>query len=347
MRTWRFIGVSWQDRETVGQQAVADVHSQLQITPEWSLINSEGFTWWPHQFAQSVWTDEGVFRNSRSIYRLHTEIDLVRGKGQNAKLNVALEHEMDQCNLSALVYDKASDTYRLHSSVFAEEDNIHWISKLFSAAVTLQVVEAKAIAAHLAVSNRAAAAISGHPTAGLREEPDKLLGTALGYFTTGGAQDCRWIDVDEWKKVDWAMERQALDYEMTPGRQLTARFFWAADESQTIDLAISTDEPHEVLGNGLHFTLMIPLRVSAQHIAQMALELNENERANWHTSHMLGSWCSHYDSLAFRLFIPNALYQVGILEEIAVTMATRAIWVTEFFLEKKEQAQMARDATVR
>ena len=212
--------------------------------------------------------------------------------------------------------------------------------------MTLQVVEAKTIAEHLAKSYRAAPAISGHPTAGLREEPDVLLSTALGSFTTGGVHDCRWIDVEEWRQVDWAMERQALEYEMTPGRQLTARFFWAADETQSINLKISTDEPHEVLGNGLHFTLTIPLKVSTEHIAQMALELNENERANWHTSHMLGSWCNHNDSLAFRLFIPNTLYQEGILEQIAVTMATRAIWVTEFFLEKKQQAQMARDATV-
>ena len=204
----------------------------------------------------------------------------------------------------------------------------------------------RSIAEHHAESNRAAPAISGHPTAGLREEPDVLLNTALGSFTTVGVQDCRWIDVDEWRQVDWAMERQALEYEITPGRQLTARFFWAADESQAINLTITTDEPHQVLGNGLHFTLTIPLKVSAEHIAQMGLELNENERANWHTSHMLGSWCNHDDSLAFRLFIPNGVYQTGILEQIAVTMATRAIWVTEFFLEKKEQAQMARDATV-
>ena len=59
---------------------------------------------------------------------------------------------MDESHLSALVYDKPSDTFRLHSSVYAEEQIAHWICGVFHSAAVLQVAQAYDIAARTCAS---------------------------------------------------------------------------------------------------------------------------------------------------------------------------------------------------
>jgi len=46
----------------------------------------------------------------------------------------------------------------------------------------------------------------------------------------------------------------------------------------------------------------------------------------------------HDEKLAFRLFVPNLLYTPQALTEVCVAMATRAIWVDEWFVALRQQA---------
>jgi hypothetical protein len=185
-------------------------------------------------------------------------------------------------------------------------------------------------------------AVTAHPGSGVREERDPAIGTAVGPLLTEGSLASKWEGLYEWKDVDWAMERQAMRWQKSDGHTSLSTFYWAPDETQSLRLLISCDEPHPVFGNGLHFTLSVPLKMSAQHVAYMALELNQHERDNWTKTHMLGSWCNHEGALAFRLFVPNANYMDGVLHELSVTMASRAVWTNEFFVAKKAAAQASK-----
>ncbi len=296
--------------------------------------------------AQRVWSEAGLFRNSRSYYRLHTEIDVLRGAGHKEELEIVLEKEMDEADFSALIYDEPSDTFKLHSSVYLEEDNAPWLIDLFQASVALQAAEAEEISQRVGAKLHAARALSEHPDLGPRVEPHMLIESTADYFNLESAKPSHWEGNEEWNEVNWIMERQAQEWQKSDGNSIGAEFYWAPDQDQSIKLNITSQEPHKELGNGLHFTLTIPLNMNTRHIAYMALELNEHERSNWLKTHMIGSWCNHDQMLAFRLFIPNKLYQERVLHELAVTMAARAIWANEFFFVKKAQAEANRKASL-
>jgi hypothetical protein len=338
--------VSWKKRETLGEQIVADAFDVLQPPVEWLLNQPDGFTWWPGEMAQRVWTDQGIFRNSRTYYRLHCETDLVRAGKHKQDLDGILEKLMDDCAFSSLIYEKRSDTYKLHASIYAEADIAGWITGLFQTAARLQLADAYRIVDKVTELLHPSHAVTTHPTSGVREERDPRINDALGPLIASGARESAWCGVDEWRDVDWAMERQAQKWAKSDRKQSISTFYWAACPNDEIKLHISCEEPHSLFGNGLHFTITVPLKMSAQHVAYMALELNQHERDNWLKTQMLGSWCNHDGTLAFRLFVPNACYMEGVLHELSVTMASRAVWTNEFFWAKKQAAEAAKQPSV-
>ncbi len=318
----------------------------MHVPDEWLHEREDGFSWWPGHLAQRIWAEEGLFRNSTTYYRLHAEIDLFRGGREREKLRTVMEEEMDDSQLSALVYDKPSDTFRLHSSVYAEEQIAHWVCDLFHTAAVLQLAQAYDLAVRTSASTNTVLAASQHPTRGIRDEEDDLVGNALTRFTYEGRLESRWAGKDEWREVEWALERQAVSWSKTDLKSSRALFYWSPDPTKTIELLISSEERDTVLGNGVHFTLTMPLELSAEHVGTMALELNDHERDNWLKTHMLGSWCNHDGRLGFRLFLPNLVYQEGVLRELSVTMASRAVWANEFFARKKAEAETAKQASI-
>jgi hypothetical protein len=331
--------VSWKKRDTLGAQVVADTFDVVRPPVEWLLNQTDGFTWWPGELAQRIWVDDGLFQNGRTYYRLHAEVDLVKAGARKEQLDELLEREMDACVFSALIFEKRTDTYRLHTSVFAESDIASWISKVFQAAVKIQVTTAYRLVDTVTKSLPVSKALTSHPTGGVRDNRDEMAIEGLGQYITEGHLPCKWLGIDEWRDVDWAMERQAMAWSKSDGNTSFSKFYWGPNPEHSMELLISAVEPHPVLGNGIEFTLTIPLKMNCKHISYMALELNEYERGNWLKTHMLGSWCNHNGTLAFRNFIPNSLYQDGLLHELSVTMASRAAWVNEFFLAKKKQAE--------
>jgi hypothetical protein len=337
--------VSWKKRETLGEQIVADVFDVLTPPADWLLNQPDGFTWWPGELAQRVWTDQGIFRNSRTYYRLHSETDLVRAGKHKGELDAILEKHMDECAFSSLIYEARSDTYKLHSSIYADTEIAHWITKIYQTAVKLQIADAYRIVDKVTEQLHPSHAVTTHPTSGVREDRDPRIGAAVDPIVSNGQGKSMWLGLDEWRDVDWAMERQALAWAKNDGHSSHSTFYWAANTDEVIRLKITCDEPHPMFGNGLHFTLTVPLKMSAQHVAYMALELNMYEKENWLKTHMLGSWCNHEGALAFRLFVPNANYQDGVLHELSVTMAARAIWTNEYFFAKKQAAEAAKQAS--
>ena len=137
------------------------------------------------------------------------------------------------------------------------------------------------------------------------------------------------------------MEREARKFDTDRQTYLTAEFDWACGEDP-LKVEIRTDEPHKKLGNGLHVTMTVPMRLSPDAIGHLLLDLNTYEKNEYQRCHTLGSWCMHDGKLAFREFVPNSLFADEYLEEICVTASTRAIWTNEWFYEMKCRAEASR-----
>ena len=136
------------------------------------------------------------------------------------------------------------------------------------------------------------------------------------------------------------MEREAVQFESDRSSRLEAEFEWVCGEVN-IHVTARTDQPHSYLGNGLHITMTVPLKLSTEAIGHLVLDLNGLERTDYKRCHVLGSWCAHEGRLAFRVFVPNTLYTPQVLPDMLVSVSTRAIWVNEWFFQKKCEAAHA------
>lgn len=333
--------MSWQERSELGTSLVAEISEALKVPEKWRVDQQRGFTWWAEDFAQHVWCDPGLYHNAQAVYRVHSETDLLKGRGNAEKFEVELERAMDASTFSAVVYDEAQDTYKLHCSVYAHSENVHWLKRMLFAAVAIQVAEAHQIGHKLAKTLHAVPASSAHPQNGIRSDRDPMLSVIDMYFKPNGSQPSRWKGASEWREMERIMERQSLTFDSDHESHMTATFEWRGGfGADRIALLVSTDEPHPELGNGLHFTLTLPIEMSPEHLAHLALELNQIERNEWKRSHMLGSWSVHGDRVAFRNFIPNTVYNSEILEQLTLNMGLRANWVSDYFEQRARQASV-------
>lgn len=335
--------MSWRERTDLGHSIVADIHETLRIDDRWIVERGNGFTWWASDFAQSVWCEMGLYHNGMATYRVHAETDLLRGRGRPHQFESAIETEMDGCSFSSVIYDDREDTFKLHSSLFATEENIGWLKRTFLAAVALQVCEAHHLGHGLARAVGGVPASSSHPTAGMRTKADSCLEIIPRYFGPMGVQPSRWLGTVEWNEAERAMDRESLRFWTDHQGKLHAEFAWDAGgmAGDVVLLQVDAHEPSSMMGNGLHFTLTVPLRMPPERVARLALEMNSLERQEWHRCHTLGSWCNHRGQLAHRLFLPNTIYNPDLLPNLVIASAVRAQWVNEFFLAKRAAAMNA------
>lgn len=301
-----------------------------------------GFRWWPSDQCQHVWCEEGIFQNSVTTYRLHAETDVIKGSGRAKQFEVELERMMEHTSLNALIYHQDEDVYRLHSSIFATEENMEYLKRTSFAAIILQLHEARHLAHTLRESLRAVPANTSHPTMGLRPQDDPMINAHQAYFVPAGQHPSKWSGVPEWRETEFAVEREATKFQSDHHTHLVADFPWEAQPEKSIRLDVNTREAHPELGNGLHMTLNIPLVMSPERVSHLALELNQHERDNWKRAHMLGSWACHDGLLCFRLFLPNVLYRQELLVHFVLQMAVRAHWSNEYFMDLKRKAEAAR-----
>lgn len=335
--------MSWREKTTLGQEFVGAVYDMLRVEDAYVLDDESGFTYWTGDFATRVQTDMGIFRGSLSTYRVTAETDFLKGRGHMQELALALEHEMDDCSFSGPVYDLKTDTFKLFCGVYATSDQAEWLVRTLSAAVALQIAEAYDLSKRLSQHFHASLPTTGHPVTGMRTQPDPMIDSALGFFVGSGGVPSKWIGVPTWQQAGWIMEREASKFDTDRQTYLSAEFDWACGQDPML-LQIRTDEPHPKLGNGLHVTLTVPMRLSPDAIGHLLLDLNTYEKTEYKRCHTLGSWCMHGENLAFREFVPNTLFADEYLEELCVNMCTRAIWTNEWFYDMKCRAAAAKQA---
>lgn len=323
--------MSWRTKNDLGLAIISDIHDALKIEDHWAKDVSRGFMWWPETHAQKIWVETGMFHNAQSMFRVHAETELIRGGGRAAQYELALASVMNDATLSAICYEPQRDMYTLHSSVYFTQENLDLYKKLFFGAIALQVDDAHRIARDLSRSVRAIPAMSEHPEHGLRTHADPLIGSTDRFFVPYGRMPSKWLGVaEEWKRVEWAMDRQASSFESDHNSYLKAQFPWSVGDGM-VELCVIAGEPNPRLGNGLTLQLKLPLALPPEKLAHTAMDLNHQERAEWLRCHMLGSWGFDDNNLQFEAFIPNTSFHEGLLEAQSLAMSIRAQWVSEQF----------------
>lgn len=323
--------MDWRSKSDLGLEIVSQIHDTLKVPDHWRKDINRGFTWWAEEFAQRVWSDEGVFSNAQSFFRVHVETDFLLGRGKAQQFELALATEMSHATMSAVCFDPEKDCYVLHSSGYFTHDNEDWLPKLFVGGACLQVDEAHLFGKDLARKLHAVPAISEHPAHGLRSQPDPILGAIDRFFKPYGRSPSRWTDNGEWRSVGWAMDRQADRFETDERSYCRAQFPWFLDSSTPMQMIVTSEEAHPILGNGLRLRLIIPLALPPERCAHTAMELNNLERKEWLRCQMLGSWGFEDGKLEYESFVPNTLYHANVLENLALSIAMRANWVNEQF----------------
>lgn len=330
--------MSWRNRDTVSLLAVAECYDFLKPDDRWVDEDGEGFTWWPGDLAQRVWSDPCIFQHGRSQYRVHAETDVCRGRNHLREEAIGMATKLSEGWLFAGIFDSRSESFKFATSLFLVEDVSAELRQLFRAAVAMQIVEAYDFARELVAETHAVRASSGHPTTGLRSAVDPHLHQVQADIIEAGRGESRWQgDENDWIRTSWVMEREAMSFDTNRRSRITSVFEWQPCPGQ-VEVTIDCEERHRRLGAGLFGTLTIPLRLPEEPAARLALEMNEAERSGNTRWQNIGSWCIHKGALAFRVFVPNWTYHEDTLHEVAVSLGARAHWANEFFLEKKRQA---------
>ncbi len=322
--------MSWHNKDDLGLTLVAHIHDSLKIEDKYRLDHGRGFTWWAGDYAQSVWTDLGIFHNMANFFRLHTEIELLKCDGHSGQCEIPLLEAMADATFSALTYDSDKDVFKLHCSVYACYDNEEWIKKVFLGAVGLQLAEAQHTAKTLAEQLGISPAASSHPMAGMRENAHPMVEADERFFKPWGAQPSKWLGGAEWEDARQAIKRVSVRCSTDDQTYVEGEFEWHHGEpGATVKFVASAAEPHPTLGNGLALRLIIPVNMVSGTRAHLALHINDMERREWNWCHDIGSWCCRGVDLAFDCFIPNISYAPGVLPEMAHEMGTRARWLNE------------------
>lgn len=319
----------WRNKEDLGTTLVAHIHDQLKIGDKYLLDVGRGFTWWAGDFSQTVVSDHGLFHNASTLYRLHIETEVVKAHGHAREILPQIATLLgQQCSLSAITYHEDSDTFRMHCSVYANYECEEWLRKVLLAATSLQLSEAKLFGAALAQHKGITLAISSHPNAGMREQPDPLTEVESRFIVPAGAGPSRWVGCNEWEEARDNMKRISLKVS-TDGATCIEGEFEFVGNSAPIRLSISAEDRHPRLGSGLQCLLTIPSGGGPDVLSAITESLNESERREWNWCHDLGAWCIRGEVLCFECFVPNIAFSPQILLDLSHDMALRAKWLNE------------------
>ncbi|MDB2496380.1 hypothetical protein N9X25_04455 [Verrucomicrobiales bacterium] len=307
---------------------------QLQIDPEWSVRGEEGFTWWPHRFAQRIEiadSKETEDSGHLDLVRVSTDVlEDVNLKEEGLRRLNALA--LPFASLAAFFHDGETRTLQLVSSAWVHEGNRGWIEPILSVAATLQLHEAEGHASGLARFLDGKAHHSGHPESGLRESPDEITGIIEKLVLPLGSGPSSWEDAEFADTCERYMQQPPCLLANAGGSGFTAEFPWGEVSSL---LQVTAGDSHPSYGSGLLLRQRFPFSAEGEaELVRVALDLNEADVSRGAAdAYGFGSYCVDGGDLVFVAFYPNAAHRVGVLPNLYFTSAARARFVSSIFLE--------------
>jgi hypothetical protein len=318
-------------RRDVGIAAVERIFELWQVDETWSVREPRCFTWWAGDFRQRVYVDAGRLDRGHTIFRLSAVTDLLR---EVDTLKSGIAEGLAALNMFASSYaitlDQEQRSVSLCSSVVLHEGIAEWIVLHFAGLAILQVIDAQARAVVYASMIGGAPDSSHHPRAGTRSTHDQMLDLVRGVYCPMGQERSRWIEPGEFQHVAVQLQEAGLLVNGDEVGLCAEVVFGDRDDSALI--TVTSDEPHPQLGHGVLLRLNLPVSLSEQAAARLAVKLNAAEIGLTFT-HLLGAWCSTEARGAhvpvFVSFVPNTLYRPRLLFNLVTALAGKARWACE------------------
>ena len=291
--------------------------ARMQIDAEWAVQEQTSFTWWAHTLAQRVWVAPARDFQGVELRTVHIETDLLTDVPMTASTWARLANVNQFATLSSYVAITSDQALRLHSSVSLTADNFLLARSIGLHAMALQMADAYAEASELAMAFGGRVAATPHPTNGLREKPDEMVGIVDVYQQRGEGESP--FNPDEIAELVHLEPRPWVMAANEP-QKLLADLEFATDMPARLEL--DAGERHPSLGSGLQMRLMLPVEPD-EAIAQ---KLNANECLE-PDAHQLGAWCVDAErGLMFAGFVPAAAYTRGLSRALAYHLSARNDW---------------------
>jgi hypothetical protein len=307
-----------------GLAAVRYLYDNSRIDPKWTVVKDRGFTWWAHDLAQRVWSEPGVDDAGIEVFRVFAATDVVRGVTDPEGAGTAIDAWNARTVGSALVLDPDTGAVRSMTSMWAHDQSREWVARTFSVVAAIQVAEMHEHAPTLAPLFGGETAVSAHPNAGARAEPDEML-DLLDMVTSAGAGPSQWAG-------------PALADALEQIRKLPGVGLATGDESgisvevpyrQTSALIqMDTRESHPEFGSGMLVRISLPGDAGPGPV--WAAMRNGQELESMTRSHFLGSWVGSARLPTFVSFYPSLLARAN-MGPVNVLLSTvnRVRWAAQ------------------
>ncbi|AKU92636.1 hypothetical protein [Vulgatibacter incomptus] len=318
----------------LGQRTLEQYRSAVSIDPEWSVPTERGFVWWPFRQAQRVEASE-PWRDPEGHWcaRVAAETDLVVAP-PSGEIDAKLTAMAFSVALSGVVRDPQTGVVRLRTSMLITEQNAGWARKLFCHSAALQVSTAFRMGLWFAKETDGRPASSAHPSSGLRDTPDEMLGFIDDVVRPMGSGATRWSADEEFDELTGYF--QSFGFPAGDQPRVLARWWTilplgaesARPDAPSIMLRVLDRAPHPMFGAGVTLMLMLPVPLHPGN-GDLAAQLNLLEVREGDGPHTLGSWGPVPGgptgmSLGHICFLPNFVYERGLLANVCFSMAAHA-----------------------
>jgi hypothetical protein len=316
-----------------------------------------GFDWWPGDFKVQIRVHGPHPELDQPIYRLSARTDFLRDidvtTADFAKGLSVLNSWAPTFSICASptwtsevfgrylpekdpILDLTSSEVWLSSNAYLTKQKEEWLPHYFSGLSLLQPIESQERANNSIPLLGGKENRSQHPRLGPRTSLDDMLGLEID-IAEHGKKKSAWAGTGEFEGIVDRWCRADSAFGVTHNDGLYAHIPFG---DHTAILRMITDQPHPRLGSGLLVMLHIPVVSGREEAETTCVSLNYMEATGWSKLGVpfIGSWCANeaqdsggawFCAPTFGCFIPNMMYRLGIAENFALYMMTRARWARQ------------------
>ena len=218
----------------------------------------------------------------------------------------------------------------LFSSVYIDENLAGWLPRFFAQMAIMQPIDAE-IRGHK-LPELLGGGRPGFALEHKKQNLDGILEVADQVYAPAGASSSKWAGSDEFANFARNFGNNDGCFANGDRSGLSAEVSFGHD---TALIRCWTDQPHPQLGNGLLVTMQLPFWLGEERLEEGAAMLNFMESRAWTEVAQFGCWHTRSSSveasstIAHTYFVPNALFQPGLVQNFVIWEISRARWVKQ------------------
>lgn len=325
--------------EDPGARAIEELRRTMPSTPDWTVDEDRGFTWWPALHGQRIWADAPFEDDDLAVSRVHASVDIATDIEDHSAVWQWLAALGPSAIMSCVELEERTGTLRLYSRMEVHREIASWATAVMRFAALTQLRDAVGLGVVYMGAQMDGSLGRGsgtllehrHPKLGKREEPDPAYfeadrGPSGDPFSD---QPLVWIsgELDELVR-DINRAYRGAEMAARGGMVVRSRVIYdvdaAADEQAFGNVTFIAGKEHPTRGHGVFVHMNLPVPP----VPDLIGVLNRLEALGESGTHVLGSWFPNRldGQLCFGSFIPNRLLKRGLLFNLLTCNAMRARW---------------------